>query len=309
MPPKSQKGKTAQVHGRSLRSSKTTSTVTNDAAQASSDPTAGSIASTDEEHEVFEGTQDLAADGVYDPSVFASQPLSIEDDAVPILAFGKTISPAATHWLREIFPQGLGQYFFPIGVPKDGHLHDDFDKISRELSAKKTTSGKDASLYRALGFEWKTLKQSVVYGVLIGQALSEVREFVHNIAEEDESVGQALENSNFQDRLEELERIQINLLKDQVKRAPVVIAAAIHDFGLAQEIHSSIEAETYTVHSSVLGIFKQSRQGARGRGRGRGQASPQAKAESAPRGGARRRGRGRGAAKAATTSSTAAASE
>ena len=172
-------------------------------------------------------------------------------ECAPILHEGVSRIPneEAPEWYQKLLPDTQTTWNFPPTEPKNGHLGPVYDVILQNLREKASGLKGDLRLtYEGYIDEWKTLRQSVLYTVVVGGALSQINSVIaaSNGAIVDE------DTSDLSECLLYLEELAANLASDQIKRASVILFASYYTAQGAKKLVTAVQDTTVGFHPELL---------------------------------------------------------
>lgn len=162
----------------------------------------------------------------------------------PLLGSGASASAPAPEWLARLFPDGLGPFQLPAGIPKDGRIFTSYDGIGAALQQQSDNSA------RAFAYEWKYLRYSLAWILYTTQVLDEVIDAV-----DAEGIG-SLDNTNIVDVIKSVHSIQKEVVENLHRRASVPIAAATSSLQLAYKLSANLELKASGLHPDAASIAK-----------------------------------------------------
>ena len=156
-------------------------------------------------------------------------------------------------WHRNLFLDHDTTWDFPIVENKTGHLTNSFETVTETLRTKMANvSGELHGKYQGYIDEWKVLRQSTIYSKLVASALAQINQVITDYPRE----ARYDSRGNLVQRLQQLESIMATLLRAQVDRATVIIAAAYHSQQGATKIAARIEAQSLGIPRHLLNHYE-----------------------------------------------------
>ena len=177
----------------------------------------------------------------------------------PVLYEGASRLPneEAPEWYQTLLPETQSTWNFPPFEPKNGHLGDVFDQVHQNLRDKAAEVKGDLRItYEGYIEEWKLLRQSILYTVLVGGALAQIN---YVIAESEGAIVNE-GTSDLLDCLELLETIVSNLASDQIKRASVILFASLYTAQGAKKIVTAVQDTAVGFHPELLKAVREQHQ-------------------------------------------------
>ena len=136
----------------------------------------------------------------------------------------------------------------PAVRAEERHLGDVFDQVHQNLRDKAAEVKGDLRItYEGYIEEWKLLRQSILYTVLVGGALAQIN---YVIAESEGAIVNE-GTSDLLDCLELLETIVSNLASDQIKRASVILFASLYTAQGAKKNVTAVQDTTVGFHPEL----------------------------------------------------------